>query len=264
MSRRQTVLLAIVVAAALEMSALAQEAPNAGKPKRPALPAQILKDQIPNTYGTSHSSFYRMGASEFTPMEVPGADNYSDTYYSSGGSSYRRFGTIGAGYFSGTPHLPSGAKLISVVVNGCAAMTGGLSGTVEACNYFGNLCLSQALYVGAQGCGSDYVDLVPAGYVVDNSRYGNQLVIRLVTFASDGTDSFSGVTIEYQLQVSPAPGVATFNDVPTGDFGFQFIEALVASGITGGTGGGNYSPDAFVTRRQMAIFIAKALGLHWQ
>ncbi len=50
--------------------------------------------------------------------------------------------------------------------------------------------------------------------------------------------------------------------LPTSDFGFQFIEALVAAGITGGTGGGNYSPDAPVTRRQMAIFIAKALGIY--
>jgi hypothetical protein len=36
----------------------------------------------------------------------------------------------------------------------------------------------------------------------------------------------------------------------------------VASGITAGCGGGNYCPDA-PTRRQMAIFLAKALGLHW-
>lgn len=45
--------------------------------------------------------------------------------------------------------------------------------------------------------------------------------------------------------------------------GFQYIEALVSSGITGGCGGGNFCPDAAVTRRQMAIFLAKELGLHW-
>jgi hypothetical protein len=69
--------------------------------------------------------------------------------------------------------------------------------------------------------------------------------------------------IEYQLQVSPAPATPTFNDVPPSDFGFQYVEALAASGITGGCGGGEYCPDAPVTRRQMAIFIAKALGLHF-
>ncbi len=66
----------------------------------------------------------------------------------------------------------------------------------------------------------------------------------------------------WRRQVSPAPATSTFNDVPASDFGFQYVEALVASGITGGCGGGNYCPDNPVTRRQMAIFIAKALGLH--
>ena len=56
---------------------------------------------------------------------------------------------------------------------------------------------------------------------------------------------------------------ATFGDVPTGHAQFQFVEALVASGITVGCGGGKYCPDAAVTRRQMAKFLAKALGLNW-
>ena len=34
-------------------------------------------------------------------------------------------------------------------------------------------------------------------------------------------------------------------------------------GITGGCAGGNYCPDNFVTRRRMAVFLAKALGLNW-
>jgi hypothetical protein len=48
----------------------------------------------------------------------------------------------------------------------------------------------------------------------------------------------------------------TFNDVPESDPGFQYIEALVASGITAGCGGGNFCPDASITRRQMAVFLA--------
>jgi hypothetical protein len=63
--------------------------------------------------------------------------------------------------------------------------------------------------------------------------------------------------------VSPAPGVATFNDVPTNHPFFQFIEALSASGITGGCQGNPplYCPDNPVTRGQVAVFLAKALGL---
>jgi hypothetical protein len=51
--------------------------------------------------------------------------------------------------------------------------------------------------------------------------------------------------------------------VPTSDGAFQYVEALAASGITSGCGNGNYCPDAPLTRRQMAVFLAKALGLHW-
>ncbi len=75
--------------------------------------------------------------------------------------------------------------------------------------------------------------------------------------------AFKGVRITYQLQISPAPAVATFNDVPLGAFGFQHVEALVASGITAGCGGGNFCPNQPLTRVQMAVFLAKALGLHW-
>jgi S-layer homology domain len=47
------------------------------------------------------------------------------------------------------------------------------------------------------------------------------------------------------------------------DFAFQYIEALAAAGITGGCGGGNFCPDSPLTRRQLAILLAKALGLNF-
>jgi len=52
-------------------------------------------------------------------------------------------------------------------------------------------------------------------------------------------------------------------DVPTNYWAFKAIEALADSGITTGCGGGNFCPDQSVTRAQMAVFLAKALGLHW-
>ncbi len=74
-----------------------------------------------------------------------------------------------------------------------------------------------------------------------------------------------GVQITWKRQVSDAPSTPTFGDVPTADFGFTFIEALASSGITGGCSVTPplYCPDASLTRRQMAVFLAKALGLHW-
>ena len=75
--------------------------------------------------------------------------------------------------------------------------------------------------------------------------------------------AIASVRANWRRQVSPAPATATFNDVPVTDPAFQFIEAFVAAGITAGCGGGGYCPDSYVTRRQMAVFFAKALGLHW-
>ena len=86
-----------------------------------------------------------------------------------------------------------------------------------------------------------------------------------VVMPNDAQVAFKGVRVIWHRQVSPAPAVATFNDVPTSDPAFQYIEALAASGITGGCNVAppQYCPDATLTRRQMAVFLAKALGLHW-
>jgi hypothetical protein len=85
----------------------------------------------------------------------------------------------------------------------------------------------------------------------------------IATNSLDDTNSFSALRIGYKLQVSPAPAAASFNDVPASHPLFQYIEAIHAAGITAGCGGGNYCPDNPLTRGQMAVFLAKALGLQW-
>ena len=75
--------------------------------------------------------------------------------------------------------------------------------------------------------------------------------------------SLGGVQITWARQVSAPPGQPTFADVPDTHPFFAFIEALAASGVTGGCGIGIFCPDAPLTRGQMAVFLAKALGLHW-
>jgi hypothetical protein len=71
------------------------------------------------------------------------------------------------------------------------------------------------------------------------------------------------VRVRYKLQVSPSPGIATFSDVPTNHPFFRWVEAISAAGITGGCGPGIYCPDDPITRGQMAVFLAVALGLHF-
>jgi len=101
---------------------------------------------------------------------------------------------------------------------------------------------------------------VSADHTVDNAA--NSYVAEVAAVPGVNV-RFGALRVAYELQVSPAPTVATFGDVPTSHPFFQFIEALAASGITGGCGSGNFCPDAPVTRGQMAVFLSKALGLHF-
>ena len=97
------------------------------------------------------------------------------------------------------------------------------------------------------------------------SRDGSNRFIHtvLLQIPFSGNVRFRGCRFSWHRSVSPAPGVATFADVPTNSGLFPFVEALVAAGITGGCGGGNYCPNMPVTRGQMAVFLSAALGLHW-
>jgi len=63
---------------------------------------------------------------------------------------------------------------------------------------------------------------------------------------------------------SPPPATGIFADVDQGHWAVHWIEQLAAEGITAGCGGGNYCPDAVVTRDQMAVFLVRAFGLDVQ
>ena len=98
-------------------------------------------------------------------------------------------------------------------------------------------------------------------YGASNVASYNLVMIRFQS-ATNGVGLW-GAAVRWSRTVSPAPATATFGDVPTGSSCFRFVEALADAGITGGCGGGNYCPDDPLTRGQMAVFLAVALGLHW-
>ena len=60
---------------------------------------------------------------------------------------------------------------------------------------------------------------------------------------------------------SPPAATGVFNDVGLNYWAVHWIEQLAAEGITAGCGGGNYCPEAPVTRDQMAVFLVRTFGL---
>jgi hypothetical protein len=99
-------------------------------------------------------------------------------------------------------------------------------------------------------------------HTVDNGA--NTYVIQAnLPAGSPSSLALIGLRVFYRLQVSPAPAVATFSDVPTSHPFFPFVEALAGSGITVGCGVGIFCPDAPLTRGQMAVFLSRGLGLHF-
>ena len=215
----------------------------------------------PQTYGTTAVSYYRISSPEFLPYR----SNITYTDAELGVSAFHRRPTAGGYDFLATAHLPSGALLTYFELDYCDTnVTEDVLAGLFGCDYKGENCVPLSGFLSSAtsgGCGSVNTDLTPAAWTVDNLN--NELIVVMSAFALDGTTSFAGAIIGYVLQVSPAPAVATFLDVPTGHPQFQFIEALVASGITAGCGGGNYCPNANLTRGQMAVFLAKALGLQF-
>ena len=203
-----------------------------------------------------------IGSAEFHEVNGQPFTYHSDSGYAGGGNS-----------FMAPVHLPDGAEITQMCLYFYDADGSGTDASIFA----------MKLPAGGQNAG---LHAVPGGTVIEfvNIGFGTvctdplsytfhsdadldgQGVRHLAHFVSvetDPTTSFGGVRIVWHRQVSDPPASPTFTDVPGGSFGYQQIEALAASGITGGCGGGNFCPNQTVTRAQMAIFLAKALGLHW-
>jgi S-layer family protein len=196
-------------------------------------------------------------------------ESESGMTFSYSGATTHRFRTGGSSFFwfDADVDVPSGAQLMGLELEGCDTSAtqhiavflfrktapGGVVAQVGA------FATTDAATPGCVFVGGPAN--LPANVFVDN-RNTTHFVRVEMTGTTEAT-SFGGVRLFYKLRVSPAPAVATFGDVPTTNGFFQFVEALAASGITGGCGGGNFCPDNPVTRGQMAVFLAAALGLHF-
>ena len=225
----------------------------------PALTA-LAVTPASNTYGTSSRTYLALSAWNFIPID----SNVKYAYSSNPSGIYRTNATVYSWFHAGF-QLPAGAIVDYLELNVCdSTPTGNISAYVHSVNSAGIFAVlgsfSNATGIAeTPGCVVRTLTLTP--FTVDNNAYAYNIEISLT---ESGTGlMIIGARIGYKLQVSPPPGTPTFGDVPTTHAFYQYIEALAASGVTAGCGSGNYCPDAALTRGQMAVFLAKALGLHW-
>jgi len=229
---------------------------------------------MPKTYGTTDVSYIELPATAFFPIASGFA--YSGDY---AGLRWGVSGTVD--FMAPMPRIPAGAQIVYLELDYEDNSTFWfVNGSLNVCDYLGQACSQHpAAGAGEPDCaGSGYIcsgyaaapgpssipaDLTGDNIFVDNYDHAYWLYSRVQ--GGDGQTKIAGMIIGYRLQVGPpASGAPHFNDVAVDDPAYQFIEALYASGISVGCGGGNYCPDAPLTRRQMAVFLAKALGLHFQ
>ena len=228
-----------------------------------AMPAQTA---APEDYGTQDESITIVSYADFT----------SDVGSSQSSRVAQLRWDVGGGYLVAPVNmLPNGALLTNVRFYFRDSSDADDLSLFLCENYFdlddgplGITCIP-AVYGGGNP-GDTFADMsadLIIHYRWDRDEDGDTDIVhytlQVETPSRDSQNAIRAVRLSWKRQVSPAPPAATFNDVPANDTSFAYIEALARSGITAGCGNGNYCPDAGLTRRQMAVFLSKALGLHW-
>jgi hypothetical protein len=227
---------------------------------RVALP--MLTGRVdPNAYGVDSQTITTISAWSFTGGVTTdnGFANIQDPRYDGYLGRFNLYTGEDEHYFA-TLDLPAGAVIDLVGINtqtGTDAVMG-----IALWKRFrdGSKQMLTGFSLPAHTWDTDYAG--PLEITID-THHDCEYVLDVEKTISDNKQYFGWVEIWWHRVVSPPPGTPTFNDVPVSHPFFQYVEALAASGITGGCGNGNFCPNTAVTRAQMAAFLAKALGLHW-
>ena len=208
-------------------------------------------------FGTADLTYVRMSGLDFFPLESAGG------YLVSG---FTRRYPVASSFLIAPLHLPGGSIVDYLQIDFCDIRDPqDIHLDMVECDPYGKDCV---LVANVNSFGNpDCSSISTSGFNHQVDNLGHSLFLQAeFQSANDFGLSLAGALVGYRLQVSPAPATATFNDVPTSHPFFQYIEALAASGITGGCQAAPplYCPDAPLTRGQMAVFLAKGLGLHFQ
>lgn len=210
------------------------------------------------TFGTQGMTVYTVSALEFSTFLQ--AEQWNPVLGSTG-----RYLLSPLGAFVAAVHLPQGAAIQSIEIEGCDAsssgsLTGSFFSTPTPAGTPVDLADFDTGVANTPGCGV-FPTAVSPPVTVDNQH--NTYFFQLSNSPGDATTFYTAARVYYRLQVSAPPLTADFQDVPTSHPFFAFVEALYKAGITAGCGGGNYCPDAPLSRGQAAVLLSTALGLYW-
>jgi hypothetical protein len=244
----------VAVLCALPPAALAQPPPVTDG----ASPDEVDAVADPRTWGTAAVTDLSVSAWAFLP-----ADSTVTYGMNANPHSIFRSNLVGSTFFVAPLDLPAGAQIVRIELQACdTAASDDIQMFFRRQPRTGTaVTIDSAVTTGTPGC-TNVLTTLGAPHTVDN--FNNAYFFEVSLEATDASTRLAAARIGYRLQVSPAPTTATFpNDVPTTHLFFRFIEALAAAGVTAGCAPGSFCPDDPVTRGQMAVFLATALGLHW-
>ena len=248
-------------------SALADDVDSDGNPiVTPAEPEELSGGTVSNEEGESPVEFEEsfgsktqatwIGAHQFSP--------YSSSEGWSRASSAHIYSTSGTGIFCAPVRLPSGALVTKVEYYYYDAYPSfnvrmqfwrakSQNSQTAFFNYIPPFLWSPGFRTGSW---------TPIGGFRIANGQGWYYVCFDLASAAGSSHRFWGVRILWERDQGPAGG-QIFSDVPPFHTFYQSINNLARSGISEGFLDGTYRPNQFVTRGQMAAFLARALGLYW-
>src|SRR5262249_27930077 len=161
-------------------------------------------------WGTQDLAYVQVGAAAFFPQDS--ASNYTTDNSGYHDMVLRRTTDIYA-YLTAPIQLPSGAIVKYVELDYCDD-TGGsyVQGGLVQADYHGNVLAYVTNTSDTPGCTYASKDATPYNIVVNN--FSQHLWLNaIVSDSAVHNVGLAGMIVGYQLQVSPPPGTATFNDV---------------------------------------------------
>lgn len=266
-ARAFPVLLAIAVLAAAplwaqtELPGGVQPGPSAAR--GPAIEASSLPGPDEPEWGLTDWIGYKVGPCD--AFKRSGGVDYAN------GNCQEIYPAADGSLYLGFPiHLPQGASMqYTRIYYSVPSASDVIGAGLHKVSGTGVRTMVVDMTTSSSAAGAQMDQFGPFSETVDNQPSGGYTYVFLVIpgRTAAGYEEIFNLYVYYKLQVSPAPGAASFTDVPTTHWAFQFVEALKDSGITVGCNpptNNKFCPESAVTRGEMATFLARALGLHWE